>query len=92
MTVILPSFYTARFRNYSVVRFMFYTVIHNYRTPSFEQHNLVNIRFISTKISTLERDILLCEVVSEFQKYVLPLPCNISIYVTVRHGLDDWSD
>ena len=26
-----------------------YTVIHNYQTPSFQRHNLVNIRFISIK-------------------------------------------
>ena len=43
-----------------------YTVIHNYRTPSYQRHNLVNIRFISTKISTQEREIMLCEVLSEF--------------------------
>jgi len=28
-----------------------YTVRHNYRTPSFKWHNLVNIQFIYKKIS-----------------------------------------
>ena len=67
------------------------TVIHNYRTPSFQPHNVVNIRFISTKISTSEREILLCEVLSEFPHYVLPLPCrpNVCVNVTSERRLGD---
>ena len=60
----------------------YYTVINNYRTPSFEWHNLVNIRLTPTKISMSEREIMLCEVLSEFLQYVLPLPCNVCVNVT----------
>ena len=64
----------------------YYTVIHNYRTPSFQRHNLVNVRFISIKISTSEREIMLCEVLSEFPQYVLPLPCNVNVTSERRQG------
>lgn len=34
-----------------VLKYLFYTVFHNYRTPSFQRHNLVyNMRFIIHKI------------------------------------------
>ena len=66
-----------------------YTVIHNYRTPRFERHNLVNIRFISTKIFTSEPEIMLCEVLSEFPQYVLPLPCNVCVNVTSERRQGD---
>jgi len=64
-----------------------YTVIHNYRTPGFQRHNLVNMWFVYTKLSRPQREIMLCKVLSEFPKYVLPLPCNICINVTSWDGL-----
>ena len=47
-----------------------YTVIHNYRTPSFQRHNLVNIQFISTKISISEREIMLREAFWKFWQHL----------------------
>jgi len=68
---------------------VYYMVIHKYRTPSFQWHNLVNIRFISIKISMSERQTMLCEVLSEFLQYLLPLPCNVCISVTSEHRQGD---
>ena len=65
-----------------------YTVIHNYQTPyNFQRYNLINMRFVGTKLSTPQREIILCSVISEFPKYALPLPYNIYINVTSRDGL-----
>ena len=55
--------------------------------PSFHRHNLMNMQFVYTKLCRLQREIMLCEVLSEFPKYVLPLPCNICINVTSWDGL-----
>ena len=57
-------------------------MIHNYRTPSYQRQNLVNMRFIHAKISRSKREIMLCEALSEFLQRVLPLPCNACINVT----------
>ena len=54
---------------------------------SFQQRNLVNMRFICTKLCRPERKIMLCDVLSEFPKYMLLLPCNICISVTSWDGL-----
>jgi len=42
-----------------------YAVIYNYRTYSFQRHNLVNTRFI--KISRPEQETMLCKVLSELR-------------------------
>jgi len=44
--------------------------------PSFWRHNWVNIQFIYAKISRPEREIMLCEVLSEFSQPVPPLPSS----------------
>jgi len=59
-----------------------YTVIIITGPTGFQRHNLVNMRFAYTILSRPEREIMLCEVLSEFPKYVLPLPCNVCISVT----------
>ena len=73
----------------SCYRKKLYTVIHNYRTPSFQRHNLVNMLFIYTKLSRPEREIMLYEVLSEFPQYVMPLPCNACVNVTSERRQGD---
>ena len=57
---------------------------------SFQRHNLVNMQFVYTKLSRPDWEIMLCEVLSEFPKHVLPLPCNICINVTSWDGLSSF--
>ena len=45
------------------------------------------MQFVYTKLSRPEKEIMLCKVLSEFPKYVLPLPRNICINVTSWDGL-----
>jgi len=44
---------------------MIYTVCRNYRNPNFQGQNLVNMRFICTKISWPRHEIMLREVLPE---------------------------
>jgi len=58
-----------------------YAVFHNAGKTCFQWHNLFIKWFIYTKISRPDREIMLCEVLSEYPQAVLPLPWNISISV-----------
>jgi len=73
----LCDFKTVRFLAHPVFRHTMdnYTVSHNYRTPNFKRHNLVNIRFIYTKISDNSRrnaESAYLETICLLTKYSLP--------------------
>jgi len=42
-------------------------------TRSFQQHNLVTVQFMCSRFFYSEWDIMLCEVLSEFPQFILPL-------------------
>jgi len=60
------KYLTAKITHHSTTD-IFYMVITG--PCSFQRHNLVNMRFVITKLSRPERMIMVCEVLSEFPKY-----------------------
>jgi len=59
------------------------------RTLSFQPLKLVNMQFICTKITRRQREIMLCEMLSELSQHEPPLSCEVSINVTSECGHGD---
>jgi len=70
---------------------------HNYRTagpPSYQTHNLDNVRFIFTKIFRTSHEIMLHDMLSELSTTCITftLPCNVCIGVTRRPIWAAWDE